>query len=84
MPANMRLYALVVDYIEHTVSLREVKMSARSAQQLENLFDAKPVIVLEEMQKVLGLASRATILSPPRESELLQKLQSQWQVLHKT
>ena len=36
-------------------------MSARSAQQLENLFDAKPVIVLKEMQKVLGSASRATI-----------------------
>lgn len=36
-------------------------MSARSAQQLEKLFDAKPVIVLEEMQKALGSASRATI-----------------------
>jgi len=57
----MRLYALVGDYIVHTVSLRGVKMSARSAQQLEKLFDAKPVIVLEEMQKALGSASRATI-----------------------
>ena len=36
-------------------------MSARSTQQLEKLFDAKPVIVLEEMQKALGSASRATI-----------------------
>lgn len=57
----MRLYALVVDYIVHTVSLREVKMSARSAQQLEKLFDVKPVIVLKEMQKALDSASRATI-----------------------
>jgi len=36
-------------------------MSARSAQQLEKLFDVKPVIVLKEMQKALDLASRATI-----------------------
>ena len=57
----MRLYALVVDYIVHTVSLREVKMSARSAQQLEKLFDVKPVILLKEMQKALDSASRATI-----------------------
>ena len=38
-----------------------VKMSTRSTQQLEKLFDAKPVIVLEEIQKALGSASRATI-----------------------
>ena len=36
-------------------------MAARSTQQLEKLFDAKPVIVLEEMQKALGSASRSTI-----------------------
>jgi len=36
-------------------------MSTRSTQQLEKLFDAKPVIVLEEIQKALGSASRATI-----------------------
>ena len=36
-------------------------MSARSAQQLEKLFDVKPVIVLKEMQEVLDSASRATI-----------------------
>jgi hypothetical protein len=36
-------------------------MSARSAQQLEKLFDVKPVIVLKEMQKALDSASRATI-----------------------
>jgi len=33
----------------------------RSIQQLINLFDTKPVIVLEEMQKSLNSASRATI-----------------------
>ena len=58
----MRLYGSVTDYIEHTISLRGgAKMAARSTQQLEKLFDAKPVIVLEEMQKALGSASRATI-----------------------
>ena len=36
-------------------------MSARSAQQLEKLFDIKPVIVLKEMQKALDSASRETI-----------------------
>ena len=36
-------------------------MAVRSAQQLVELFDVKPVIVLEEMQKALGSASRATI-----------------------
>ena len=36
-------------------------MSVRSAEQLEKLFDVKPVIVLEEMQKALGSVSRATI-----------------------
>jgi len=36
-------------------------MSVRSAQQLEKLFDVKPVIVLKEMQKALDSASRATI-----------------------
>ena len=36
-------------------------MPARSAQQLEKLFDAKPVIVLKEMQTALDSASRATI-----------------------
>ncbi|MBT6501727.1 MAG: hypothetical protein HOK67_17685 [Deltaproteobacteria bacterium] len=45
----------------HTVALREVKMSVRSAQQLEKLFNVKPVIVLKEMQKALDSASRATI-----------------------
>ena len=43
----MRLYVLVVDYAAHTVSLREVKMFARSAQQLEKLFDVKPVNLQE-------------------------------------
>ncbi len=57
----MRLYGLVVGYVGYTISLRGVKMAARSTQQLEKLFDAKPVIVLEEMQKALGSASRATI-----------------------
>ncbi len=36
-------------------------MNTRSPQQLIELFDAKPVIVLEEMQKVLNAASRATV-----------------------
>ncbi len=36
-------------------------MSARSSQQLMELFDAKPVIVLQEMQKTLNSASRATV-----------------------
>lgn len=33
----------------------------RSSQQLIKLFDAKPIIVLEEMQKALDTASRATV-----------------------
>ena len=36
-------------------------MSARSTRQLVELFDAKPVVVLEEMQEALGSASRATV-----------------------
>ena len=36
-------------------------MTIRSTQQLIDLFDAKPVIVLEEMQKALNSASRATV-----------------------
>lgn len=36
-------------------------MSARSARQLEKLFDSKPVIVFEDMQEALDSASRATV-----------------------
>ncbi len=36
-------------------------MTIRSTQQLIDLFDAKPVIVLEEMRKALNSASRATV-----------------------
>lgn len=36
-------------------------MNTRSSQQLIELFDAKPVIVLKEMQKALNSASRATV-----------------------
>ena len=36
-------------------------MSARSPRQLVELFDAKPIVVLEEMQEALGSASRATV-----------------------
>ena len=36
-------------------------MNTRSPQQLIDLFDAKPVIVFEEMQKALNSASRATV-----------------------
>ena len=36
-------------------------MAVRSHQQLIELFDAKPIIVLEEMQKALDTASRATV-----------------------
>ncbi|MEA2083590.1 MAG: hypothetical protein U9O82_04990 [Thermodesulfobacteriota bacterium] len=36
-------------------------MPARSAQQLEKLFDVKPVIVFKEMQEALDSASRATL-----------------------
>ena len=36
-------------------------MSVRSPQQLVELFDIKPVVVLEEMQVALGSASRATV-----------------------
>jgi len=36
-------------------------MTIRSSQQLIRLFDAKPMLVLEEMQKALNAASRATV-----------------------
>ena len=36
-------------------------MSVRSPQQLVELFDLKPLIVLEDMQRALGSASRATV-----------------------
>lgn len=36
-------------------------MKLRSPQQLIELFDAKPIIVFEEMQKALNSASRATV-----------------------
>ena len=56
----MRQYALVNRSIWHTVSYEEKKLT-RSTQQLIGLFNAKPVIVLEEMQKALNSASRATV-----------------------
>jgi hypothetical protein len=37
------------------------KVNTRSPQQLIDLLDTKPVIVLEEMQKALNSASRATV-----------------------
>ncbi|MCP4143050.1 MAG: hypothetical protein GY755_22630 [Chloroflexi bacterium] len=36
-------------------------MKSRSPQQLIDLFNAKPIIVFEEMQKALNSASRATV-----------------------
>ena len=36
-------------------------MKSRSPQQLIELFDAKPIIVFEEIQKALNSASRATV-----------------------
>jgi hypothetical protein len=41
--------------------MEKKKVNTRSPQQLIELLDAKPVIVLEEMQKALNLASRATV-----------------------
>jgi hypothetical protein len=58
---NMRLYVLIVYIIKYTVSYLEKNMSTRSPHQLIELLDAKPVIVLEEMQKSLNSASRATV-----------------------
>lgn len=46
---------------ESILSHMRKKMTARSPQQLIELLDAKPVIVLEEMQKALNSASRATV-----------------------
>ena len=42
-------------------------MPARSAQQLEKLFDAKPVIVLKEMQTALDSEIRMEQLTKRRE-----------------
>ena len=36
-------------------------MPVRSPQQLIELLDAKPAVVLEEMRKALNAASRATV-----------------------
>jgi hypothetical protein len=57
----MRQYVLINNFKRHSISFKEKKLTIRSTQQLTKLFDSKPIIVLEEMQKVLKSASRATV-----------------------